>query len=256
MTPRGAFFDANGVRTYVEQHGDGVPVFLLHGGLETVDMLPQLTAVLAARYHVLAAERRGHGRTADVSGPITYAAMAADTLALMDALHVARAHLVGYSDGANVAMLLATAHPQRVDRLVLVSGNFHADGMTQAFRAGLDRATAESYAPECAEAYRALSPDGPAHWPVVFEKVRRLWLEEPTLAMADLATIVAPALVVAGEDDYVSQEHTAELAAAIAGARLVLVPGGSGGVLTAQPELTARLILEFLEAGAGNPIDR
>jgi pimeloyl-ACP methyl ester carboxylesterase len=246
--PRGTFVDANGVHSYVEQRGSGDTVLLLHGGLETIEMLPQLTAALAERYHVIAPERRGHGRTADVPGPITYATMAEDTLALLDALGIARVHLVGYSDGANIAMLLAIAHPERVARLVLVSGNFHADGMTPEFRLELRQATAETFEPGCAEAYGAFSPDGPEHWPVVFEKVRHMWLEEPTLTVGDLAAITASTLVLAGEDDYVSTGHTVALAEAIAGARRRLVPGGSHGLLAEQPTLTTHLILEFLAA--------
>jgi pimeloyl-ACP methyl ester carboxylesterase len=178
--------------------------------------------------------------------------LAEDTLALMDALGIERAHFVGYSDGANIAMLLALAHPERVARLVLVSGNFHADGMTRAFRLAVQRATPETYAPEHAEAYRALSPDGPSHWPVVFEKVRRMWLEEPALTAAELGTIAAPTLVLAGDDDYVAVEHTVALSSAIPGARLNLLPGGLHGVLTEQPMLTTDMILEFLAAGAGS----
>lgn len=247
MAADGTYVDAGGVRTYVAQHGAGSPVFLLHGGLETADMLPDLTAALAQRYHVLTPERRGHGRTPDVPGPITYEAMAADTLAVMDKHDIERADVVGYSDGANVAMLLALGHPERVTRLVLVSGNFHAEGMTPAFRLGLERASAETYAPNHAAAYRALTPDGLDHWPEVFEKIRRMWLQEPRRKVADLGAIAAPTLVLAGEDDYVSVEHTRTMADAIPNSRLSLVPGGSHGLLTEQPELTTRLILEFLE---------
>lgn len=252
MHERGAFVDANGVHGYVEQRGAGEPLLLLHGGFETVDMLPHLTAALTERYHVVAPERRGHGRTADVDGPITNTAMAEDTLGVMDALGIARAHLVGYSDGANIGMLLAIAHPERIGRLVLVSGNFHAAGMTRAFRIGLRRATAERFEPAFADAYRRLSPDGPAHWPVVFAKLRRMMLEEPTLTTADLGRIAAPTLVLAGDHDFVAVEHTVALFQAIPGARLCTVPGGSHGLLSEQPALTTQVILDFLgEPGDG-----
>ena len=241
------------MRTYLEARGAGDPVLLLHGGLETVEMLPHLTAALAERYHVVAPERRGHGRTPDApsgDGPMAYEVMAADTLAVMDALGIARADFVGYSDGANIAMLLGMFAPQRVRRLVLVSGNFQAAGMTHAFRLGLRRATAERYEPALAEAHRRLSPDGPEHWPILFERVRRIWLEEPNLSADDLAAIAAPTLVLAGDHDLVAVEHTVALFRAIPGARLCIVPGGSHGLLMEQPELTSRVIVEFLE-GAG-----
>ncbi len=254
----GRYIEAGGTRSYVEVHGAGEPLLLLHGGLETVEMLPDLTTALAERYRVVSPERRGHGRTADApsrDGPptyeaLTYEAMAAETLAVMDALGIARADIVGYSDGANIAMLLGMHAAQRVRRLVLVSGNFHANGMTRAFRLGLRRATAERYEPALAEAHRRLSPDGPEHWPVVFERVRQLWLDAPTLSADELAAIEAPTLVLAGDRDLVTVEHTVALFRAIPGARLCIVPGGSHGLLTEQPELTSRVILEFLGAGS------
>ena len=116
MPSAGRTLNAGGVRTYVEEHGGGDPLLLLHGGFETVDMLPFLTGHLSKHRRVIAPERRGHGRTADQPGPITYDLMARDTLAVMDALGVEAADIVGYSDGANIAMLLALAAPDRVRR--------------------------------------------------------------------------------------------------------------------------------------------
>lgn len=249
MASPGRYLKAGGVRTYVEEHGDGEPLLLLHGGFETVDMLPFLTQHLAKQRRVIAPERRGHGRTADQPGPVTYEVMARDTLAVMDALGVEAADVVGYSDGANIGMLLALAAPERVRRLVLVSGNFHADGMTEAFRRGLRMARSDSFEPQFAEAYRALSPDGAEHWPVVFEKLQRMMLAEPRLRTEDLERIEAPTLVLAGDRDYVDVRHTLALFEAIPGARLCIVPGGSHGLLTEQPQLTTRVILDFL-AGA------
>lgn len=254
MSPTGRYLKAGGVRTYIEEHGDGDPLLLLHGGFETVDMLPFLTQHLAKTRRVVAPERRGHGRTADQPGPITYEAMARDTLAVMDALSIESADIVGYSDGANIGILLALAAPERVHRLVLVSGNFHADGMTEAFRHGLRTATADVFEPHFAEAYRALSPDGAEHWPVVFEKLQRMMLEEPRLRTDDLERIEAPTLVLAGDRDYVAVSHTVAMFEAIPRARLCVVPGGSHGLLTEQPQLTTRVILDFLAEPRANDL--
>src|SRR4051794_5067126 len=94
------YVDAGGVHTYYEAVGEGEPLVLLHGGLCTVETWEGQTPVLAEQYRVYAPERRGHGRTADVEGPITYQIMARDTIAFMDALGIKAAHLVGWSDGA------------------------------------------------------------------------------------------------------------------------------------------------------------
>ena len=246
MTAPGAYLEANGISHYYEVHGTGAPVLLLHGGFETVDMLPELTRDLAAQHRVIAPERRGHGRTADARGPITYEAMAEDMAAFMDALGVPQAHLVGYSDGANIGMLLAIHRPELVRRLVLVSGNFNATGMTRQFIVRMRRATADGFAPELAEAHRRLSPDGREHWAVVFEKLRRMMLEEPAITHDELARIQSPTLVLAGDNDSVSVEHTTELFRAIPEARIRIVPGGSHGLLAEQLELCNRAIIEFL----------
>jgi pimeloyl-ACP methyl ester carboxylesterase len=216
----------------------------LHGGLETVDMLPHLTDALARHWRVIAPERRAHGRTPDADGPITYEVMAADTLAVADECGVGSAHIVGYSDGANIAMLLGIAHPERVLRLVLIGGNFHYTGLTPTFREELRSARAETYEPRLRDAYSRLSPDGAEHWPAVFEKVRRMWLDEPTLTPDDLAQIRVPTLVLSGDNDAVSAEHTAALANAIPGARLEILTGNTSGLLSEQPALT--VIADFL----------
>jgi pimeloyl-ACP methyl ester carboxylesterase len=210
-------------------------------------MLPDLTSALAERFRVIAPERRGHGRSPDVEGPITYEAMAHDTIALMETLGVREAHLVGYSDGANIGMLVAMWRAELVRRLVLVSGNYDAAGMTRQFVLGMRRVTAERFEPAFADAYRRLSPDGPDHWPVVFEKLKRMMLEEPHIPREELGRIGAPALVLAGDRDFVTVAHSVDLYEAIPDARLCIVPGGSHGLLTERPGLCNQVILDFLE---------
>ena len=186
-------------------------------------------------------DRRGHGHTADVPGPISYDLMAADTIAFMEELKTGRAHLVGHSDGANVALLVALARPDLVDQLVLISGNFRYDGLVS----GLD--LGELAANEfLAEAYGEVSPDGRDHFPVVAEKIYRMASTEPTLAPADLGKVAARTLVMAGDDDMVTAEHTLELYRGIPGAELAVVPGTSHILIIEKPELCNQIILDFL----------
>ncbi len=120
----------DGVRTWYDEHGAGEPLVLLHPGGAGVDaraFTPNLAA-FAAGFHVYTPERRGHGHTPVVGGPITFDAMAHDTAAFLDTVVGGPAHLVGCSDGAIVALLVALARPDIVRRLVLVAGVFHHDG--------------------------------------------------------------------------------------------------------------------------------
>lgn len=116
------------VNTWYAEHGAGDPVVLLHpGGADARAWAPNLGA-LAARFRVLMPERRGHGRTADVEGPMTYDLMARDTIEFVEAVAGGPVHLVGCSAGAIVALVAALVRPDLVDRLALVSGVHHRDG--------------------------------------------------------------------------------------------------------------------------------
>lgn len=116
------------VNTWYDEHGEGEPLVLLHpGGADARAFAPNLDA-LAARFHVFTPDRRGHGRTPDFDGPITYELMAADTNAFLETVVGGPAHLLACSDGVPVALLAALRRPDLARRLVLVSGVFHRDG--------------------------------------------------------------------------------------------------------------------------------
>jgi pimeloyl-ACP methyl ester carboxylesterase len=236
-----SYVDVEGVQTWYQDHGTGDPLVLLHGGFSDASEFGGTTPALAERFHVFTPERRGHGHTPDVPGPISYELMAADTVAFLDQLKISRSHLVGHSDGANVALLVALTRPDLVDRLVLISGNFHHDGLV----AGLDLGdlAANEY---LADVYGQISPDGRDHFPVIAEKILRMATTEPTLNAADLAKVPARTLVMAGDDDMVSAEHTLLLYRGIPDSELAIVPGTSHALIIEKPDLCNRIILDFL----------
>jgi pimeloyl-ACP methyl ester carboxylesterase len=128
-----SYLDANGVHTYYDEHGAGDPLLLMHGGLSSADDLEMQTPALAERYRVILPERRAHGRTADVDEHITYDLMADDTVAFMEALGTGPAHLVGWSDGGNVALLVAIKRPDLVRKVVTVGPTSPATATRRAF---------------------------------------------------------------------------------------------------------------------------
>jgi pimeloyl-ACP methyl ester carboxylesterase len=147
------YVDAGGVHAWYAEQGTGEPLLLLHGALTDASEFGATAPALAQRFRVITPERRGHGHTPDLPGPITYDLMAQDTIAFAEALGLGRAHLVGHSDGAIVALLVALARPDLVDRLVLISGNFHHDGLLDALDVG-ELATNEFFV----DAYAKVSP--------------------------------------------------------------------------------------------------
>lgn len=229
-----------GVATWYDERGAGDPLVLLHGALADATSFGATEPALRPGFHVFLPERRGHGHTPDVEGPITYELMAADTVAFLETVVGGPAHLLGHSDGAIVALLVALRRPDLVRRLVLISSNFHHDGvLPDVFDVG-------AIPPPLVDAYARISPDGRDHFPVVVGKIARMIATEPTLTPADLGGVRARTLVMAGDDDMVRAEHTLALYRGIPEAELAIVPGTSHTLIFEKPELCNRLILDFL----------
>lgn len=235
----------DGVPTWYEEHGDGESLVLLHPGGAGVDSRawrPNLGA-LAAHFRVYTPDRRGHGHTPDVEGPITYDAMALDTIAFIDTVVGGPAHVVGCSDGAIVALLVALRRSDLASRLVLVSGVCHHDGWAP----GVIDPRAEPPA-FLERLYGEVSPDGPEHYPVIVDKLEQMHTTQPTLAAGDLGNVKARTLVMVGDDDEVTLEHAVAMYRALRDAELMVVPGTSHGLLVEKTELCNSVILEFLTA--------
>ncbi len=246
----GSYVAANGVRTYYEVDGEGEPLLLLHGGTAPIETFAAQRAALAPHYRCYLPERRGHGRTPGVAGPLTYEIMTDDTVAFMAAMGIARAHIVGWSDGGIIGMIMAMRRPDLVRTLVSIGGNFHYDGLTTEFRESMLAWTPETFFQPLVELHGRMSPDGPEGFRVMLKKVVENATTGPTLTPADLAKIAAPTLVLAGDDDCCTLEHTIELYRSVPNAQLCIVPGASHTVLLEKPDLTNRVILDFLASPA------
>ncbi len=208
-------------------------------------MAGQLDA-LAGHFRVIAPERRGHGHTPDLDAPLTYQVMADDTVAFIDEVIGEPVHLLGWSGGVNLALMIALAQPHLVRKLVLISANADVSGCVPEFlEATRLPADSDLYQPFRA-LYEADSPDGAGHWPVIFSKVTNLWRTEPHIPLTDLAGIGKRTLVLAGDDDVITLEHTIGLSRAIPNAELAIIPGASHAAAMEKPELVNRLLLDFL----------
>ncbi len=178
--------------------------------------------------------------------------MADDTIAFMESLVDAPAHLVGWSDGGVVALLVAIARPDLVRKVVAMGANFLPGPQSVVAPEMLEQMTPD--APDLAmfrQAYEAVSPDGAAHWPVVVGKLADMYRTGPTIPTEDLARISRPTLVLVGDDDLITLEHTIALYRAIPTSELAVVPGTSHALPLEKPGEVNRLILDFL---ANDPI--
>ena len=238
-----ARIDIDGLSTWIETRGSGEQtIVLLHGGVgNSDDLLDSIGAELVDRFRVVAFDRRGHGYTADTDAPFHYDDMAAHAIAVLERIDAAPPlHLVGWSDGGIVAMLVALNRPDLVDRLVLIGVNFHVDGVH-----AMDMGEMEPPA-SMLEAYAARSPDGADHFAVVAEKGMAMMTTEPTLTTDDVTRLGHPTLVLVGDDDVVRLDHTVALYEALPAGRLCVVPGASHAVVMERPGFVAGVISEFL----------
>ena len=244
----GAYVDVNGLQMYYETVGEGEPVVLVHGTGGTAESWNAQRDLLPDWYQLYLPECRGHGRTADVEGPFTYENFADDLAGFIEALELGPVRLVGWSNGASVVLRLAVRRPDLVSRLVLLSGGVLEPGGQTADTTALSVEPGRSWLAETwRPVYEALSPDGPRHFPVVEEKLNRMWREAIPVTRDQIAALPMPLLVMQGDDDCVEIAHSAALAGTARHGQLAVVPGTSHVLPLEKPELVNLILLDFFE---------
>ena len=251
------------VRYFV--HGDltssKTPVLVLHGAFMSSDTMKPLTDLIVDR-PLIVVDQRGHGRTGDLPGPITYEALADAAAAVLADAGVAKADVVGYSMGAGAALQLALRHPEVVDHLVVASVSFNEAGNLPGFTQMMAGITPEVFAGTPMEAeFKRLAPD-PNAFASVVNKIKVMdhgqdWPAE------DIRALTSPTFIIVGDHDIVRPEHAVELYRLRGGgdtarasqpflteappARLAILPASSHVDVFGDPALLAAMILPFLD---------
>jgi pimeloyl-ACP methyl ester carboxylesterase len=224
----------NGLQMYYEIHGAGEPLVLLHGAFASIELWGPFLETLAADRQVIAVELQGHGHTADIERPFSYEAFADDVAGLMDHLGIAQADVVGYSMGANTGLRLAMQHPEKVRKLVAISGNYRTDGYYPELNAMIKTLAPEMFAgtpPEEAYKRNAPNPDG---FPALVEKIKALEANTFAWPEKEVSAIAAPVLLIYADSDASRPEHMVEL--------FRLLGGGVPGDLTGLPKSQLAII--------------
>jgi pimeloyl-ACP methyl ester carboxylesterase len=249
----------NGLQLYYEIHGAGDPVVVIPGGMMTAAMMTPLVALLAPSRQVIILEPQAHGHTADIDRPVSYEQLADDTAALLDHLGLPQVDVLGFSVGAGVALQAAIRHPDRVRRLIVLSGTFRGDGEFPEIRA-----FEASFTPDLPllaplrQAYLAANPNSDG-WATLVTKMRALLATAYDWSDQVRATR-APTLIVVGDADTLPVAHALQLfmllggetAAAAMGhpgrAQLAVVPGTTHFNLLERTELLRAIVPPFLAA--------
>jgi pimeloyl-ACP methyl ester carboxylesterase len=235
-----SYVDIDGHPRWVIDEGVGDTVVVLHGAFHGSDAMLRSLSDLGTGRRLVAFDRRGHGRTADTPAAFHYEEMAGETVSVMESVGVQSAHLVGYSDGAIVAMYVALRRPELVRSLVLIGSNIRSAG---------EVLTLDPNGPSTAamrSAYAALSPDGAQHFDEVATKTFDMFSREPNFAIDELRTITAPSLIVVADRDSTSIDETLALFDALPTSQLAVIPGAGHTVVWEKPDLVLRLIEDFI----------
>ena len=250
----------NGMQMYYEVSGPaaGTPLVVLHGAYMNIPTMGAIIPTLAKTHRVYALELQGHGRTTDIDRPITYPNLAEDVAAFMDAVGLKQADVFGYSMGAVTGLLLAIRHPEKVNKLVFGSGAYDVEGWQPAFRAFIPQMTVEMFVnmPFAAD-YKKLAPN-PDGFPALVAKLIQLE-KEPMAWEADVKALKTPVLIITGDADAATLEHSVAMFRLLGGgvmgdmgqplpaSRLAILPATAHTAVITQSDLLIAFIEPFLK---------
>jgi pimeloyl-ACP methyl ester carboxylesterase len=225
-----------------EWDNNGEAVLLLHGGLsQTSHWEEQVLPAIEDDFHPFAYDRTAHGFSGDREGSLHFNYQVREAIAYLESVVQEPAHLIGYSDGGIIALLVALERPELVRSIVTLGANFHHSGTLPL--PDFDGVVSADDQDE----YNRTSPDAPETLAAKIYKMIDIWRSEPNLAPADLLNIQCPVLVMAGDDDVIAHNHTIELFENIPLGQLAIIPGTSHQFIKEKPAMAQLLIREFLE---------
>jgi pimeloyl-ACP methyl ester carboxylesterase len=250
--------NVNGMQMYYEVSGRGNPLVVLHGAYMNIPTMGAIIPKLAKTHRVYALEFQGHGRTTDIDRPITYPNLADDVAAFMEAVGLAKADVFGYSMGAVVGLQLAIRHPAKVTKLAAASVAYDVAGWQPEFKAMIPQMTVEMLLQmPFAKDYRKLAPN-PDGFPELARKLIALE-KEPMAWGTEVKALKTPVLIIAGDADVATLEHTIAMFRLLGGgvmgdmgkplpaSRLAVMPATSHTAVITQPDLLLAFIEPFLK---------
>ncbi|MDD3813101.1 MAG: alpha/beta fold hydrolase [Desulfocapsaceae bacterium] len=229
------------------KYGSGLPLLLLHGGLShRLSWFSQLPWLAASGREVIVVDTRGHGESGLGDTELSYRLLASDVVHVLNQLGIQHTDVIGWSDGANTALLLARYWPERVCRIVAISGNSDPSGLTSEARADSStHSTGLTY-----WWYRWWTRAG-ERIDELERRIKHLWRNNPSLQAHDLGAIEAPTLLIVGEHDVITSEHAQQMADLLPHGTLEVIPAGGHATLITHACQIDMLIGKFL----GIPID-
>lgn len=210
----GKYYNVRGIKMYCEIYGEGKPLLLIHGNGGSMNAFKNNIPFFSKKYKVIALDSRAHGKTVDAGDSLTFEMMADDEAALLDALHIDSAYVIGWSDGGINALLLAMRHPEKVIKLVSTGANLWPDstalipGLWTYEKNRIDTARTDHFNAKEKNDWKIFMLD---------------WLE-PNIKLEQLHAIKCPSLIMGGDHDVIRTEHTVLISQHVPKAYLWIVP--------------------------------
>lgn len=266
-TTRGGYLPINGLNLYHEVYGTlggpTPPLLLIPGAFMATDSMQTWAEAFSRERAVIVFDQQGHGRTPDAPRSMSYEQFADDAAALLHALQVDRADVMGYSQGGGVALQLAIRHPALVAKLVSMSATFDRDGWYPSVFEGIGGLTAAVFAGTPVErSFREHTLD-PAGFDAYVEKMKVLNINDQRISDEQMRAISSPTMVIIGDADGVKPEHAlamfrlrgggdegaaaAGLLSGVPAARLVVLPAMSHIGLAGESERLVPMVTAFLD---------
>lgn len=224
----GKYAEVNGLKMYYEIHGEGFPLVLIHGGGSTLETtFGRIIPFLQKTHKVIAVEMQAHGHTADIERPLSFEQDADDVAALLKHLKINKADVFGFSNGASTTLQIAVRHPQMVNKIIVASTMYKMAGAMPGFADMMKNATFEAMPQPYKDAFLKINRDKNALYQMYKRDVTRMQ-NFKDMTDAQIKSITAPALIIAGNQDVVTPEHAVEMYRNMQKGQLVILPGGHG----------------------------
>ncbi|HVY75147.1 MAG TPA: alpha/beta hydrolase [Puia sp.] len=224
----GGYAEVNGLKMYYEIHGQGKPLVLIHGGGSTLQTsFGRLIPLLSKQRQIIAMDLQAHGRTGDRPAGLSFEQDADDVAALLAYLKIPKADFLGFSNGGQTVIEIAGRHPGLVNKIIIASAFYKRNAIPAQFWEGFDHVTLDMMPASLKQGFLAVNPDEKALQNMFEKDVQRMkafkgWADD------QMRSIQAPALILNGNQDVGSLEHTVEMYQVLPDAQLAILPGKHG----------------------------
>lgn len=235
----GRFYDVRGIKMYTEVYGTGKPLLMIHGNGGSMGAFSNTIPYFAKKYQVIAVDSRAHGRSKDDRDSLSFEMMADDFDALLTAMHIDSAYVLGWSDGGINALVLAMRHPNKVIKLASTGANLVPDST------GL----IPFYWKDEQKDYKKWQKEMPlkdARTRNIYKVFMLDWLQ-PNIPFSALKAIKCPSLIIGGDHDLIPVPHTVAIAQAITRSYLWIVPNSGHGTLIEHRDEFNKIVDDFFE---------